>query len=248
MDFASLLITGSGYAALGLLPPIAWLLVYLREDTDHEPFYLILLTFLGGIAAAIAALIIQRAFLSQFDLVRQFIIVFAAIAVIEEYMKYLVVKFLVLRNPAFDRPVDGMIYMVTAGMGFAAMENILFLYFQAYDPHLLLFENFLLAGRLSAARFIGANLLHALSSLVVGYFLAKAWFHPKRHHLIAAGIILASILHAVFNYLIILRDKIPGGLVYLIALLGMALVIVLIDFHKLKNQEKASDQASSIGI
>ncbi|MBI2054657.1 MAG: PrsW family intramembrane metalloprotease [Candidatus Sungbacteria bacterium] len=236
LDFAALVSAGSGYAALAFAPPIIWLLIYLREDKHREPPYLLILTFIGGTASALAALFIQQFLLAGLDRTRDFVVIFASIALIEEYVKYLVVKLLVLRRADFNEPVDAMIYMVTAGMGFAAMENLLFLWIQTYNPSLLIGANLVAGAQLSAARFIGANLLHALSSAVVGYFLAKAWFHPQRKHFVALGILLASILHASFNYLIILRDKLPGSLAYLMALLFIGLIVVLIDFHKLQKE------------
>lgn len=236
MDFSALITTTAGYTALAFLPPIVWLVVYMREDKHAEPIHLVLLTFLGGVGTAIGALIVQKALLSDIDPAENVLYYFAAIALIEEYMKYLAVKLLVLRRRDFNEPIDAMIYMVTAGMGFAALENLLFLAFQSFDGRLMLGENLLSGARLSAARFIGANLLHALSSAVVGYFLARAWFHPKRHHFVALGVVLAAFLHALFNYLIILKDTLPGSIYYLSALLGIALVIVLIDFHTLQKE------------
>lgn len=236
MDLAQIFSSGATYVALAFLPPVAWLLIYLREDLHPEPFRLLLLTFIGGIAAAAVSLIIERGLLWGLDPNQDFLIFFGAIAFIEEYFKYLSVKFLVLNKPDFNEPVDAMIYMVTAGLGFAAIENALFLFVQVYNPVLLFGQNIAAGAELSAARFIGANLLHALASAVVGYALARAWFRPKRHHWIALGIIAATVLHASFNYLIIVKDVLPGAIVYLVSLLGLALLIVLTDFHRLKQE------------
>ncbi|KKW21946.1 MAG: hypothetical protein UY71_C0007G0015 [Parcubacteria group bacterium GW2011_GWB1_52_7] len=236
MDLAQIISSGTIYFALAFIPPILWLLIYLREDLHPEPFRMILLAFAGGIAAGIAALIAERGVTWGIDADKQFIIFFAAIALIEEYAKYLSVKFLILNQPDFNEPMDAMIYMVTAGLGFAAIENILFLLAQVYDPNLLLGENMIAGAQLSAARFVGANLLHALASAVVGYFLARAWFRPRRHHWVALGILLAALLHAGFNYLIIVKDILPGAIAYTAGLLAIALVVVLIDFHKLKRE------------
>jgi RsiW-degrading membrane proteinase PrsW (M82 family) len=230
------------YILLALLPPVIWLLVYLREDLHPEPFYLIILTFLGGIASAFAALIAERTLLNFITPHQQLILFFVCIAFIEEYLKYLSVKLLVLRRVAFNEPVDAMIYMVTAALGFAAIENLLFLILQTQDFGTAFIPEALFASAgLSASRFIGANLLHSLASAMVGYFLARAWFHPLRKHLIFSGILSATILHALFNYLIIVRDIFPEVIIYLIALLGLALVIVLIDFQRLKKETAYSN-------
>lgn len=236
MDLSAVIITGAGYLGLALIPPLIWLVIYLREDEHREPFYLIILTFFGGVGAAVVALFFQNMFLSGLDPVRQFLLVFAVVAVSEELVKFLAVKLLISKNPEFNEPIDAMIYMITAGLGFAAIENALFLYFQTFDSRVVFSENLLNGAQLSALRFIGANHLHALASAVVGFSMAKAWFPPYTKWAIPAGIIAASILHAGFNYLIILKESIPGSALYLIALLGLALAVVLIDFHKLKRR------------
>lgn len=236
ITLAALASIGPGYVILAFLPPILWLFIYLREDTHAEPSRLLLLTFFGGAASALVALGVQYTLLSELHPERDFLIFFGAIALIEEYVKYLAVRVLVLKRKDFNEPVDAMIYMITAGLGFAALENALFLFFQAFDGNVLFSENLLSGTRLSVARFLGANQLHALASAVVGFFLARAWFHPKRHHIIGLGILLASALHASFNYLIIVRNQLPGAIWYLVGLLGLALVIVLIDFQRLKKE------------
>ena len=238
MDLAQIITFGSAYIALAFLPPIIWLLIYLREDLHPEPSYLIILTFIGGIGAAFAALIAERTLINFINPDTRLVLFFGLIALIEEYAKYLAVKLLVLKRKDFNEPIDAMIYMVSAGLGFAAIENTLFLFLQQVpSAELLILPGNLIAGAgLSAARFIGANLLHALASAIVGYFLARSWFHPMRKHLIAAGIILASVLHALFNYLIIVKGVFPEAMLYLAALLGFALVAVLIDFQRLKKE------------
>src|SRR3989344_4541791 len=69
----------------------------------------------------------------------------------------------------FDEPIDAMIYMLTASLGFAAAENI----FVVLDA---IFNNGAAAEGIFGIivfRFVGATLLHALSSSIVGYFWAK---------------------------------------------------------------------------
>ena len=128
--------------------------------------------------------------------------------------------------------MEGVIYMVTAALGFAAIENALFL--------VPLFNQSILSGvELTANRFLGANLLHALSSGIVGFFLARAFFSPRRHHFVAIGVVLASVLHAAFNYLIILRESVNEGTIYIILLLFTMSIIVFMDFERLK--EKSLD-------
>jgi RsiW-degrading membrane proteinase PrsW (M82 family) len=120
---------------------------------------------------------------------------FLGIAFIEELLKYLVVREKVLRSPAFDEPVDAMLYMIIAALGFAALENLFF----------LLGANGLVATAvISLLRFLGATFLHALCAGVIGYFLILSIYETKkRSRFIFLGIILATVLHGCYNISII---------------------------------------------
>lgn len=241
---ATIIGTNLGYILLTFVPPVLWLLFYLREDRHPEPKTLILLTFVGGMASALIAMLAEIAALggpemafSDSSLLRQNIFIFfLIIGLIEEYVKYLPVKFLVLsrcRNHQkcdFDEPIDAMIYMITAALGFAALENTLFLF-----PFFK--ENVYLGLEVAANRFLGANLLHALSSGIVGYFLARSFFSPYRRHFMALGITTAALLHTIFNYLILVREALPQGTFYIIFLLSTMAVMVFVDFERLKRSQ-----------
>ena len=133
----------------------------------------------------------------------------------------------VLNNQEFDEPVDAMIYMIIAGLGFAALENILCLI-----PSISLSE---ILG-ISALRFVGATFLHALCSGTIGFFLALSIYEAKRKKLLMVGIILATFLHGLFNYSIIviegsLKIIIPSLIIILLAL------FVSLGFKKLKKMK-----------
>ena len=238
MALAAIIGANTGYLLLAFLPPVLWLLFYLREDRHPEPKRLLLAAFIGGMAAAVLAIVVEVTVLGQSGLltfegrtVRTALLIFLAIALIEEYLKYLPVKFLIEKRGDFDEPVDAMIYMMTSALGFAALENALFL--------LPIFHSSVPAGlAITVNRFLGANLLHALSSGLVGFFLSRAWFHPHRRHFIALGVIGASLLHTLFNTLILIREDVTQGTWYLILLLGVMTMMVLIDFERLKKKQK----------
>src|SRR3989344_8620915 len=234
---AAIIGANTGFLLLTFLPPIFWLLFYLREDRHPEPKRLLLMAFLGGMASAGLAIVVEILVIGQEGLlslnegvIGNAFMIFLVIGLIEEYVKYLPVKFLIERRKDFDESVDAMIYMMTSALGFAALENALFIF-----P--LLHVNLPLGLEVTANRFLGANLLHALSSGIVGFFLARAWFHPHRHHFIGLGIALATLLHAAFNYLILVREVLPQGTFYIILLLAVMAVMVFIDFERLKKQK-----------
>jgi len=252
------LISANVHLLLAFLPPVLWLLFYLREDKHPEPKLLLVLTFVGGMASALLAMVIEVLILGGGGIAQGSIglhsspfIFFLVIGLVEEYVKYLPVRFFVISRKEFDEPIDGMIYMMTAALGFASLENALFsfpFFFSVLENAIsvlpLTNENVILSLDVATNRFLGANLLHALASGIVGFFLARRWFHPHRHHFIALGIILATLLHAGFNYLILVREALSQGIFFLILLLSIMAVIVFIDFERLKNQ-KITDKTTT---
>ncbi len=241
---AAIISAYSGYVALALLPPFVWLLFYLKEDRHPEPKHLIFLTFIAGIVSALAAVVVELGVFGRPPVFNGFFhrfmptvlampfVVFTGVGLIEEYLKYAAVKFAVLSRADFDEPIDAMIYMVTAALGFAAIENVLFLV-----P--VLERSFLSGFELTTNRFLGANLLHALSSAIVGYALARHMFSPWRKHAVAGGILLAGALHTLFNYFIIIKDAVPTSFLLIILLLFLMAVVVLVEFERLKKKGTA---------
>lgn len=224
---------------IGFLPSLIWLSIFLTKDPRPEPKYLIIKVFLFGIVIA-PLVVLLEAGVSEFfrnRLISSAVIFFFLAAFIEEYMKYWVVKNSVLTKPDFDEPHDSIIYMITAALGFAAMENIL-IAFKVYP------EGFGATLGIISLRFTGATLLHALASGIVGYFLGLAWFfyHFKKQ-IVAFGLVLASFLHLIFNYLIFLNPSaaLAGNT---LLLLGM-MVFLLILFDKLKERRKQFIQSVS---
>lgn len=193
--------TTLGLIALGCLPGFVWLAFYLRRDCHPEPRYLIAKTFLMGIIVSPVAIAFQLLFIQLVQKLRPGLIepkgagFFLWAAFVEEFVKFYAVKSVAMTSPEFDEPVDAMIYMITAALGFATMENILVLF-------RTLQEGLGVHGALSVwgLRFAGATLLHALSSGLMGYFLAIAWFY--RHHrskLVVVGLGIATLFHFTFN-------------------------------------------------
>ncbi len=151
-------------------------------------------------------------------------------AFVEEFIKFYAIRLTIMNNPEFDEPIDAMIYMVTAGLGFAAIENIL-ITFQTFPDG---------AGAvvsLLTLRFIGATLLHALSSALLGYFLAMAWFFQNHHKkLLIIGLCIATMFHFTFNMIIASFENQINALVYTTSLLLMMSFLVSILFDRMRGR------------
>ena len=223
---------------IGVLPSLIWLAYWLRKDAHPEPKVLITKVLLLGIILSPLAIIFQLLFV-QF-IARLFGLPSSTLsdgpmfylwaAFVEELVKYAAVYFIVLRSPDFDEPVDAMIYMLTAALGFAAMENILVINRVAADG---------IAATVGiwSLRFAGATLLHALSSALLGYFIALAWYYyEKRKSLFAVGLALATVFHWSFNLFISQMHK-SVSLVFSTLLLMIMAFLISSLFDKIKERE-----------
>ena len=234
---------------LGLLPGFAWLYFYLKEDSHPEPKKLIAVVFFLGVLATLLAFMLQCLTLTTFFSFKSCevdldvavgnlpfiggVILLTVMALIEELIKFGAARTAVKRNTNFDEPVDAMVYMVVVALGFATVENFAVSQ-KILDPSLLLSGATTVydALRTISMRFIGATLLHTLASGIVGYYWAKSIRDFGNKADLAKGLILATLLHAFFNYLIIgLGDRI-----YTVVLLFVVGLIVIADFEKLKRR------------
>ena len=213
----------------GLIPSFIWLLWFLRKDSHPESNKMILKIFTYGMLITIIAALIELGFFKAISIFKfsslTFLILyyFIGIALVEEGLKYLVVREKVLSNPEFDEPVDAMLYMIIAALGFAALENMLVLF-----PGDQIIQ-------ISALRFAGATFLHALCSATVGYFLALSLFETKkRPAFIIIGLAAATFLHGIYNFSIIKTEDNPYFILIPIILLISLAFFVSFGFRKLK--------------
>ncbi|MFQ6083818.1 MAG: PrsW family intramembrane metalloprotease [Candidatus Aminicenantia bacterium] len=235
------------YILFGVLPSLIWLNFYLRKDVKPEPKSMILKIFFYGMLATLPTIFFETAIFGEFEKLNFspsviFILnIFLGTALAEEFLKFLVVKEKVLNSPEFDEPIDAMVYMIIAALGFAAGENILILISAGNQGSAgggLLFSLksafFGEIFEISLLRFLGATFLHALSSAIIGFFIGLSFFEKRgRGKLIFVGLILAIILHGFYNFSII---KVEGNLKFLIpsALLIISAIFVSFGFQKLK--------------
>ncbi len=158
-----------------------------------------------------------------------FIYNFFAISLVEELSKYLVVREKTIKNPAFDEPVDAMIYMIIAALGFAALENLLILV--PFGGSFLLKETV----KLVFLRFIGATFLHALASGIIGFFLALSFYYTRRRfRFYLAGFTIAVSLHTIYNLSIIKIAENDRYIFIPVVVLALAAVLVSFGFKRLK--------------
>lgn len=179
----------------GVVPSLLWLAFWLFEDSIHpEPKKYLLLTFILGMLVVWPVLKTEE-FMVGYTTGTMMLLCWAFAEEIGKFMAGLLGGIL---WPVFDEPLDAVIYMVTAALGFAAMENTLFLFGSLQQGTL----HGIISGDL---RFIGATLLHTLSSATIGISLAYAYTKSvsTRRLFALLGVILATALHTLFNFFIL---------------------------------------------
>ena len=223
---------------MGLIPSLVWLYFYSRKDCHPEPKSLLAQTFLMGIIISPIAILLQFSFAQLASTVagisqaaaQSSSYFFLWAAAVEEVIKFYAIRMLIIRNPEFDEPIDAMIYMITAGLGFAAMENILVMFRVFPDGTQTTLATW-------ALRFTGATLLHALSSGLLGYFLAMSWFfRDHKRKLVVIGLIMATIFHFTFNTFLSAFENRLISLIYSTSLLAVMAFLVSVLFDKIKER------------
>jgi protease PrsW len=216
---------------LGMLPGFAWLFFYLGEDPHPEPKRLIVFTFIVGMAFGFFTVAIEMMFNNagaKIGIKELSILSLFGLAFIEETMKFAAAHFAIHKNPQFTEPIDAMIYLVVAALGFATLENI------GAIANLSAQGSQLIPAALATTsmRFVGATLLHTLTSGIVGYNWALGIVQGKVKRYLIFGLALATVLHALFNYLILTF----GASAYSVLFLLVIGFFVLNDFEKLKSK------------
>jgi len=215
---------------IGILPSVIWLMLWLRKDCHPEPKVLIVKTLLMGIILSPLAIVFQLLVARTFLGTTTGPTFYLWAAFVEEVVKFWAVAAIALRSPEMDEPVDMMIYLLTAALGFAAMENILVLS-QTFGDGVGATVGIL------GLRFAGATLLHLLSSALLGYFVALGWFwHRHRTRLFAIGLVFATLVHWVFNLFISSMDQGVSLGFSSVLLIAMAFLVSAL-FDKIKRRQ-----------
>lgn len=213
-------------AAGGILPALLWLWFWLREDSKHpEPRMLIALAFIAGMVSVAVAVPLEK-FVQPY--LASTILVFTAWSIIEEVLKYGFAYSTVLRRAEDDEPIDPVIYMVAVALGFAAAENTLFLLSPIAGSTFL---QTLMTGNL---RFVGATLLHVISSAAIGVCLGLTFYKKKRIRRLAAvfGVILACLLHASFNFFILSAPEETLLRTFSFVWIGVIILLAVLEYVK----------------
>ena len=178
---------------VSILPGILWVWYFYKKDKfDPEPKKIIFRDFLWGMMAVFPASVLESPFSEyltpETSLITLFFSTILVVGLIEEGAKSLAVYYLHFRHPEFNESLDGIIYGVTVGLGFAAFENLFYTILYGYQVGLV--------------RAVLTSLAHASFTGIFGYYLGQARINEKKG-LITFGFILVTVLHGLYDFLVI---------------------------------------------
>lgn len=184
--------------------PIAIIIlyVYVKDKYEKESKRILAITFaLGAIVSIVITTLLYKIYddyfpvLDNYSIWQQFVKAFFVVALIEEFSKYVIVRFYNQPRRSFNEPFDGIIYAVMVSMGFAALENIFYVLDGGMEVALL--------------RAFTAIPAHATFGVLMGYFMGKAKFSNNKFRLNLTGLFLAILFHGAYDFFLFI-DFVPG--------------------------------------
>jgi RsiW-degrading membrane proteinase PrsW (M82 family) len=175
-----------------LVPTFLLLWYFYSRDEHPEPRGVVFMTFLLGTFIPIPVIPLELVMDAMLSGVHGFwskalTRAFFGAAIPEEVFKFLVLRHYAMKQSAFDEPMDGIVYGATASLGFAALENLLYVG----------------QGGLGVAmmRALSAVPFHAFNGVIMGAYAGRSWgAEPsQRSGLLARGLLYAILLHGAYD-------------------------------------------------
>ena len=211
--------------ALAVAPGAAlFLFFYLRNRYKQEPLRPLVITFLYGAAALLPSMMnslsLQRITgwrSTTPNVLHALLGALLIVGLIEEGCKYLVVRFYAYRQPGFTEPYDGIMYSISAALGFATLENVLYVISGGAST-----------GVLRAFLSVPS---HAFDAVLMGFFVGEAKFardDRAANWLCALGLILAVVAHGLYDFIVFTLDQAPLLIILLAVFAVLSWVIILV--------------------
>ena len=222
---------------LACLPSIIFLfIIYKIDKYNKEPISLLIGLFLMGIVVIIPAIFMERLLLSM-NFFQGFIGLaveaFLIIALTEEFLKRLAVKLAAYKSKEYDERLDGIIYCVVASLGFATLENIMYvLQYSADSPYIWL------------TRALLSVPAHMLFGITMGYYLSMAKFcnNPALSKKYARySLWLPVFFHGLYDFF-----ALSGNTLFALLLLPLMIYLWIFNIKRLKKYVKESKLKSEL--
>ncbi|WP_123624305.1 PrsW family intramembrane metalloprotease [Halorubrum sp. CSM-61] len=197
----AMLVGLSAVPALGLAA-----YVYVSDVTTGEPLSLLVATFLLSILTATFAAVLNdlaQPYFRPLGFPGLVLFFFVIVGPVEETVKLLAVRLYAYTDDRFDAVIDGAVYGAIAGLGFAVIENLVYIAQTVDLGELSLGLATLGAGDGIAALRALAGPGHVIYSAFAGYYLGLAKFNPEnRGPIVVKGLVIAAVIHALYNSLV----------------------------------------------
>ena len=216
--------------ALSVAPGFAIsIFIYYRDKFKKEPLTILLFSFLLGMLAIMPAILLEEidsnfSYAINNYYLSNFISAFLVVAFSEEFCKFIMLKWYSYRHKSFDEPFDGIVYSVIISMGFATLENWMYI----MDGGL----------EVGVWRMFTAVPAHAVNAVMIGHYVGLQKLYPNKKYLQWIGLLLSVIFHGSYDYFLFISNNsliIMGALIALVS--GIIASFYAIRIHKKINQD-----------
>ena len=222
-----------------ILPTLALLLFFMYSDKFKEPKKTVLSTFILGIFI-IAPLEVfnygTEMIIGEPIEYNAFFKAFFAAAFLEELFKFCVLFFFCTKFTEFNEPMDGIVYGLTASLGFAFWENLQYIYMPDREINESL--------QVAWSRAFTAVPSHAFDGVIMGFFIGRHYFRDyKTNTNLILALLIPVTLHGFYNWFIF-EESINEHFVYLVMVVELGLVVYL--YRNLKAQQLVKKKEEEI--
>lgn len=176
----------------GIAPGLALLCYfYFKDKFEVEPIGMVFKTFIFGALLVFPIMFIQYAFMTEEVLQSNWNNAYILSGLLEEFFKWFILYFTVFQHVEFNERYDGIVYGVSVSLGFATVENILYLFANGIE--------------FAFGRALLPVSSHALFGVVMGFYLGKGKFAAakKRSIWIGLSLLIPVFLHGTYDYILL---------------------------------------------
>ncbi|WP_163150692.1 glutamic-type intramembrane protease PrsW [Anoxybacillus sp. MB8] len=180
----------------GIAPGLALLsYFYLKDEYETEPLSLVLRMFLYGTFLVFPLMFIQHVLKVEHMLPNAFVEAFLSTSLLEEFFKWFVFYYAIYDHREFNEPYDGIVYGVSVSLGFATLENILYLFANGVE--------------FAVTRALLPVSSHALFGVIMGFYLGRAKFGlpEKEKNYIWLSFLLPFFFHGIYDYILLTQER-----------------------------------------
>lgn len=190
--------------------------LYGKDKYDREPKKVLLIAFLLGCLSIFPAVILETigqnlGFSPSPNIVITLIHAFIVVGFSEELSKFVMIRLHAFRHNAFNEPFDGIIYATFVSLGFATIENVLYVAKGGFSVAIM--------------RMFTAVPAHYAFGVIMGYYMGKAKFETGKRLLnLAKGLFFATFMHGAYDFFL-MQQNMPALAIFTVGVLIMGISI-----------------------